>query len=189
MPGARRWRRRARSAWKEGLQRGSPGRQGQLTHLQPLPPAAEAAAAAAAAALAPRPPEPQAGRCWLPPQPLAPSRDPVAAAAGSRLRGRRRARSLSPPHAPTSTPSRGPGTAAWLHPGLRRGGGAPRRRAWGEKGAEATPERGEQKCWHPLDSAAWALPHPPPGPPPLRSLPRAGRWGGGGVRAVDTVDS
>ena len=166
----------------------APGRQGQLTHLQPLPPAAEAAAAAAAA-LAPRPPEPQAGRCWLPPQPLAPSRDPAAAAAGSRLRGRRRVRSLSPPHAPTSTPSRGPGKAAWLHPGLRRGGGAPRRRAWGEKGAEATPERGEQKCWHPLDSAAWALPHPPPGRPPLRSLPRAGRWGGGGVRAVDTVDS
>ena len=165
--------------WR-GCSAGPPGRQGQLTHLQPGLSSGGGGGGGGGGIVGSAAPEPQAGRCWLPPQPLAPSRDPVAAAAGSRLRGHRRARSLSPPHAPTSTPSRGPGTAAWLHPGLRRGGGAPRRRAWGEKCAEVTPECSEQAAGSRLGSAAWA-PAPPPTPhrSPLPSV-RCAALGVGG---------
>ena len=64
------------------------------------------------------------------------------------------ARPLSPPHAPTSTPSRGPGRAAWLHPGPRRGGGAPREARVGREG--------------------WTPPHPHRSPLPSVRCPALG---------------
>ena len=127
---------------------------------------ATAAAVAAAAALAPRPPGPQAGRCWLPPQSLVPSRDLVAAAAGSRLRGRRGPGPAPiPASRPTSSPSHGPGTASWLHPGPRRGGGAPREARVGREGC-----RGETRAWRAEVLAPAGFRGLGPRPTPHRSL-------------------
>ena len=92
---------------------------------------------------------------------------------------------LTPPPPPLPAVQAGP-------PGCTLGRGAGEgplgRRAWGEKGAEASPERGEQRCRLPLGSVALDPAPPPPEPPPLCSLPRAGP-GEGGVGAVGTVDS
>lgn len=85
------------------------------------------AAAVAAAAAAPRPPGPPAGRCWRPPQPLAPSRAPAAAAAGARHRGRRGPgpAPIPAPRPPPPPPPRpaGPARPPGCTPGPRLGAG------------------------------------------------------------------
>ena len=93
-------------------------------------------------------------------------------------------RPLSPPHAPTSTPSRGPGTAAWLHPGTRRGEEAPWEASVGRQGCpgKTRARRAEVLA---LPGFRRLGPHPPPGAPspPFAAL----RWAWVGARRSPVV--
>lgn len=178
VPAARSSRRRARSAWMEGLWRGSPGTP-VSTHPSP--------------AWSQQQRQQRRRRRWLR-GPGAPGWEMLASAAVSRpipgsgggcsglqasRASRPRARPLSPPPAP---PPPLPAVQAGP-PGCTLGRGAGEgplgRRAWGEKRAEARPERGEQRCRLPLGSAA-SDPGPPPtgAPSPLFAAPRWA-WRGG----------
>ncbi|KAG8518141.1 hypothetical protein J0S82_017287 [Galemys pyrenaicus] len=163
----------------EGLRRGPPGTRGQLTHrprglssggssggggsAAPGVPGGEMLASAAASR-------------------------PIPGSGGGCCGGRpasQAARPRSPPPAPTSTLSRGPGAAAWLHPGAAAGAPraegrarAPRGARWG-CGGEARAPRAEA----PAPAGLGRL-RPPPRPhrSPLPSAargPRSPRWAGG----------
>ena len=182
--------------WR-GCGAGPPGRQCQLTHLQPgLSSGGNSGGGGGGGG----------GSGIGSAAPGAPGWEMVASAAVSRpiprsgggcsglqasRASRPRARPLSPPHAPPpplpAVQARPPGCTL----GCGAGKGPLGRRAWGEKGAKARPERGEQRCWLPLVSAALDPAPPPTGAPSsLFAAPRWA-WGGGvgGVGALVTVDS
>lgn len=142
--------------------------------------AEEAEAAGAAAAASPQPPGPQAERCWrLPPTASCPISvsgcgcgwSPASRA--SRPRAGPYPRLTPPPPRLPAVQARPPGCT----PGRGVGKRPPGRRAWGEKGAQARPEHGEQRCWLCLGSAAWA-PTPPRSPLPSVRCTALGLGGG-----------
>lgn len=170
-----------RGSGMEGLRRGAQDARVN----SPIACRVSAAAAAAAAAAAPRPPGPPAGRCWHPPQPLAPSRVPAAAAAAGARHRRRRGpgpdpRPLPPPPPRLAGPARPPSCTpgARRGPGERKARGGPRgRRAGGAEARPSTARRGARsrrlgRLRPP------PRPHGAPSPPPpvgLRTGPGASR--------------
>ena len=157
----------------EELLLGSPGRQGQLTHLQPVLSSAGNSSGGGGgdgcAAL-----EAPAGRCWRLLQPLTPFQALAEAEACARHRGPRGpAPGPHPRLTPPPPPLPPPVTAARLHPGTRRGGGAPQEGCVGREGCQGEAELGEKRCQLPPGSPA---PDPTPFPhwsplPFVRSSP------------------
>ena len=162
----------------DGGAAGPPGRQSQLTHLQsglsrggssggggggggvsaaPRAPGREMLASATASC----PISVSGGGCgWSP------------ASRASRPRAGPYPRLTPPPPRLPAVQARPPGCTPGR--GVRKR--PPGRRAWGDKGAQARPEQGEQRCWLCLGSAAWA---PPPGAPPPPVAGQGGAWVGG----------
>ena len=187
----------------DGGAAGPPGRQSQLTHLQsglsrggrsggggggggvsaaPRAPGREMLASATASC----PISVSGGGCgWSP------------ASRASRPRAGPYPRLTPPPPRLPAVQARPPGCT----PGRGVGKRPPGRRAWGDKGAQARPEQGEQRCWLCLGSAAWAPPRSPlpsvrctalglgggasepsslpgiPPPPPCLEAPNPRAWG------------